>query len=369
MWHNDPDQTTCKYRMACFFFVFSLMFKGNAPGASSIKLTISLALQTPPSFLSSPAQIAPCIMISRRNIRVKVMQTLYTLDTLEQEIKPGEPVKLLQKHFDQSRELLIYLIQFLSEVLQYAETDAHQRASKHLPTAEDLNVNTKIAGNELLWRIKEDASFVAARDAEKIVQRIDKDLVRRTYQQLVGTQQYQSYIAVPERIKDEEKQIVHFVWEELMLTSETFISHVEEQFMNWEDDGDMVIQLFQLYLAKPGSIDFRTIISADKWVFAKGLLQAVLEKGEHLETYIHPRLKNWDAERIAVLDMILMKMGLAELLYFETIPPKVTLNEYIDLAKEYSTAQSGQFVNGILDNIHKELVQTGKLNKTDYKKA
>ncbi len=297
------------------------------------------------------------------------MQTLYTLDTLETDVKAGEPVKLLQKHFDGSRALLIYLIHFLSEVLQYAETDAHHRASKHLPTAEDLNVNTKIAGNELLWRIREDASFVAARDAEKTDKRIDKNLVRRTYQRLVETPQYAAYIARPERNREEEKNIAHFVWEELMLPDENFLSHIEELFMNWDDDGDMVMQLFQLYLAKPASIDFRTIISPDKWLFAKGLLLAVLEKREHLETFIHPRLKNWDAERIAVLDMILMKMGVAELLYFETIPPKVTINEYIDLAKEYSTAQSGQFVNGILDNIHKELAQDGKLQKTEYKKA
>ena len=83
---------------------------------------------------------------------------------------------------------------------------------------------------------------------------------------------------------------------------------------------------------------------------------------------IIPKLKNWDPERIAQLDMIMMKMGVAEFLYFETIPPKVTINEYIDLAKEYSTQQSGQFVNGILDNIHKELVQQNKMHKIDYKK-
>jgi transcription antitermination protein NusB len=83
---------------------------------------------------------------------------------------------------------------------------------------------------------------------------------------------------------------------------------------------------------------------------------------------IVPKLKNWDPERIALLDMILMKMGVAEFLYFETIPPKVTINEYIDLAKEYSTAQSGQFVNGILDNINKEMTEQGNMKKVDYKK-
>ncbi len=111
------------------------------------------------------------------------------------------------------------------------------------------------------------------------------------------------------------------------------------------------------------------MVSPDKETFAKELLKTVLEKNEHLQSLIIPKLKNWDPERIALLDMILMKMGVAEFLYFETIPPKVTINEYIDLAKEYSTSQSGQFVNGILDNIHKELVQQGKMHKVEYKKV
>jgi len=84
---------------------------------------------------------------------------------------------------------------------------------------------------------------------------------------------------------------------------------------------------------------------------------------------VTPKFKNWDADRIASLDMILLQMGLSELLYFETIPTKVTINEYIDIAKEYSTPQSGQFVNGILDNLHKELLEKGKINKVAYKKV
>ena len=154
-----------------------------------------------------------------------------------------------------------------------------------------------------------------------------------------------------------------------MLANELFVGHIEEHFMNWDDDSDMVVQLFKSYLQKPGSLDFKNIVSGDKWEFAKNLLTTVLDKSEHLESLVVPKLKNWDAERIAQLDMILMKMGVAEFLYFETIPPKVTINEYIDIAKEYSTQQSGQFINGILDNVHKELAQEGKLHKTDFRKA
>ncbi|HEU4471785.1 MAG TPA: transcription antitermination factor NusB, partial [Flavisolibacter sp.] len=199
--------------------------------------------------------------------------------------------------------------------------------------------------------------------------RTDKELVRKLYQLLVESEPYKQYIRTKERNPKEEKEILEYIFNELMLNNEIFIGHLEEQFMNWDDDADMVVQLVRNLLQKPGSVDFRQVISADKWEFAKSLLTTVREKEEHLQALIVPKLKNWDAERIAALDMIIMKMGVSEFLYFETIPPKVTINEYIDIAKEYSTQQSGQFVNGILDNIHKDLAQEGKLHKTDFKKA
>jgi N utilization substance protein B len=94
----------------------------------------------------------------------------------------------------------------------------------------------------------------------------------------------------------------------------------------------------------------------------------MIDKKEYALELIKPKLRNWDSDRIALLDMLLMQMGVCELLYFETIPTKVTINEYIDLAKDYSTPQSGQFVNGILDGLHKELLAEGKIRKVDFKK-
>ena len=307
-------------------------------------------------------------MISRRNIRVKVMQTLYTLSLSENGAKPGEAQKLLQQHFDQSRSLLVYLTWFLTEVTRYAETDAHQRASKHLPSADDLNVNTKLAGNEILWKMLEDNELKSQFAKDKPELMTNRDLIRRTYLTLAETPEYKTYISKGAREKQEEKKILEFILNDLMLANEVFVSHIEEHFSNWDDDGDMVVQLLSGYLQKPGSLHFSQLLSTDKDHFARNLLKTVQDKNEHLQSLIIPKLKNWDPERIAQLDMIMMKMGVAEFLYFETIPPKVTINEYIDLAKDYSTQQSGQFVNGILDNIHKELVQQGKMEKVDYKK-
>ena len=301
------------------------------------------------------------------------MQTIYNESLLEGEkekaAKDNNPLTILNKHFDNTRSLMVYLIWFLTEIPRYSEKLAHQRASKHLPTKEDLAVNTKLAGNEILWKMLDDPALKEQFTKDKPQLRADNELVRKIYLELIEKEEFKKYIAAQNRNRDDEKAIMEFILNDLMLANEEFTSHAEEIFSNWDDDGEMLIQLLVNYMHKPGHFNFKDMLGADKRGFAESLTKTVIEKNDHLQELIVPKLKNWDPERIALLDMILMKMGVAEFLYFETIPPKVTINEYIDLAKEYSTQQSGQFVNGILDNIHKELVQQGKMQKVDYKKG
>jgi N utilization substance protein B len=296
------------------------------------------------------------------------MQTLYAVETMEGEVKFGEPQKTLQRYFDQTRALLVYLVYTLTEVARYAEVSARNRASKHLPTEADLTVNTKLAGNELLWKILEDPSYKLALKECRPELVEDNELIKKIYLVLATTPQYHEYIAVQGRDGKSERQLLEFIFTDLMLPNEDYTSQVEETFTNWDDDCEMMNQLILGFLQKPASFNFMDIISKEKRDFARDLLQAVQEKKEVTMEMIKPKLKNWDADRIAVLDMILMEMGVCEFLYFETIPPKVTINEYIDLAKEYSTPQSGQFVNGILDNIHKDLLKDEKMHKVAFKK-
>lgn len=307
-------------------------------------------------------------MISRRNIRVKVMQLLYMIEAADSPIAFKKPVEELQKQLDKSRELFVYLLYFLTEVARYAETSAQKRASRNLPSAEDLNVNIKIAGNDFLWQILENPSFKKAVETDLPEKLIDKDLLKKIYEDLTHTDKYKEYISQQSRDKAKEKEIIKLIFTQLMLPNEAFITHLEELFNNWDDDADMMDQLMQNYIQKPGSYNLQEMLSPEKWQFARSLLTTTLEKKEYCAELIKPKLKNWDAERIAQLDMVLMRMGVCELLYFETIPTKVTINEYIDLAKDYSTPQSGQFVNGILDNIHKEMMEAGKIQKISFKK-
>ena len=319
-------------------------------------------------------------MISRRNIRVKVMQALYTVETQLTESKGdepvktptaaqsgGDPVKLLQKHFDQTRQLFIFLIHALTEIARYAETDSRNRSAKHLPSQQDLNVNVKIAGNELLEKILQHPSYKLAVRDDKPEQFDNPELFRKMYHQLADSEKYKQYISNTNRDKKEEKEIIEFIFTDLMLPNESFTAYAEEYFTNWDDDAEMLSLLLQNFLNKPNGFNFQELLGKEKWNFGKDLLKTSLDKKELTMDYIKPKLKNWDPDRIAVLDMILMRMGVCEFLFFETIPPKVTINEYIDLAKEYSTPQSGQFVNGILDNIHKDLVRENKMHKIAFK--
>jgi N utilization substance protein B len=306
-------------------------------------------------------------MISRRNIRVKVMQLLYMIEAADSAVAFKKPVEELQKQLDKSRELFVYLLYFITEVARYAETSAQKRASRNLPSQDDLNVNIKIAGNEFLWQILENPSFKKALETDLPNKRIDKDLVKKIYADLTETDRYKEYITQQSREKAKEKEIIKLIFTQLMLPNESFITHIEEHFNNWDDDADMMDQLMMNYIQKPGSYNLQEMISPEKWQFARSLLVTTIEKKEYCMELIKPKLKNWDSDRIAALDMVLMRMGVCELLYFETIPTKVTINEYIDLAKDYSTPQSGQFVNGILDNIHKEMMDTGKIQKINFK--
>jgi N utilization substance protein B len=220
-------------------------------------------------------------MISRRNIRVKVMQVLYTVETQLPESKgeepkkspsagqaAGDPVKLLQKHFDQTRQLFIYLIHVLTEVARYVETDARNRASKHLPSQQDLNVNTKIADNELLVKILSHPSYKLAVKDDRPELINNPELYRKIYQELAETDKYKQYIAASERDKKEEKDILDYIFTELMLPNESFTAYVEEHFTNWDDDGEMISLLFQNFLNKPASYNFQDLLGKEKWNFA-----------------------------------------------------------------------------------------------------
>ena len=291
------------------------------------------------------------------------MQVLYMVETQNQ----GSPNSLLHKEFDKTRNLFVFLVHLLHQVALYAEVESQQRSSKNLPNQADLSVNIKLAGNSIVWQTIEAESFKKAVELVKPQQWLEGDLVKTLFRNLSESNLYNTYILEESRDKAKEKEILKYIFGTIILESESTLEYIDEHFSNWEDEGEMMIGFVLDYLQKPGAIDFMDLVGTEKMKFANDLLQTAIEKKGYTEEVIKPKLNNWDMERIAVIDMILLRLGVCELLYFDTIPTKVTINEYIDLAKDYSTEQSGHFVNGILDNIHKELVGAGKIQKISHK--
>ena len=308
-------------------------------------------------------------MISRRNIRVKVMQTLYSLSAIDpmtarkSELQQG--MELLNEKLSRSLDSFAAVILYTISVAQYAEKDAHLRASKYVPTAEDLGVNTKIAGNEFIWQVLSNETFKEKVKQSKLDDLINHEWVKKLYVQLVASPAYADYIAVNERQPKSEKAIIAYIWNELVLKNEILQEIFTDEMPGYEDDQEMIAMLMENFFRSHQNITFLNLLSGEKKEYAYDLLKTVLEKETYCMELIQPKLVNWEAERVAVIDILLLRMGVCEFLYFPTIPTKVTINEYIEVAKSYSTPQSGQFINGVLDNIRKDLERTNEIRKQE----
>lgn len=305
-------------------------------------------------------------MISRRNIRVKVMQALYTLETTaDVQDSPEYPAKLLKDKLERSLDLFLVMVSYVSEVAGYATTDARKKASRMLSSDADKAVSTKITENTFLQKLLSDPVLkekIKTSHAERFV---SEDLVKAIYGQLIQAVVYKDYIATEERLPQTEKGIIRYIWDRHIAGNEALADFFNDEMPGWEDDLEMTRILMDHLFRSAGRIHFDQLISTEKQEYACNLLNSVLEKKAYCMELIQPKLVNWDAERVALIDLLLLQMGVCELLYFPTIPTKVTINEYIEVAKRFSTPQSGQFVNGVLDNLLKELEHGHKINKEE----
>jgi transcription antitermination protein NusB len=309
-------------------------------------------------------------MISRRNIRVKVMQTLYTLSSLENGANGNRSasVRILDDKLRQVLDLFTASVLYTIRIAQYADTDARNRAAKYLTTADDRNADMRIAENSFIQGLLNNVSFTEKVKKDKLDRFIDEGYLKKLFQQLQKTAEYIEYVSATEHTPAADKAIIQFLWEKQMMENEDLLSHFIDELPGWEDDSELIIMLMQNFFRGSSRVDFTKLLSGEKKNYAHDLLLAVIDKDELCMELITPKLTNWDKDRVAMIDMMLLRMGVCEFLFFPTIPTKVTINEYIDVAKQYSTPQSGQFVNGVLDNILKDLTKDNKITKSDRQK-
>ena len=314
-----------------------------------------------------PKRLDVGTMLSRRNIRVKVMQCLYAIN--RDKSYDGDLDLCTQVYRDsirQSYELYLFNMLQLREVCKYSLKDEAHRKGKHLPSEFDKKFSSKLYANPLIQSTFKDIGFIAALAKGKVDRFITEDNTRLLYNDFAKTREYKTYLKNPNTTVSDDLELLLFLFK-FSVTGEIYNDLMDNYYSNWWDDKSLVVGAVKKTLKalplREGYIKGLRPGEDTVTEFGEALLQDVLRHDDKLLEHIVPTLNNWDAERVAVIDMVLLKMALSELLNFPTIPTKVTLNEFVEIAKLYSTEKSKDFINGILDRLLKKLNQEGLIKK------
>lgn len=307
-------------------------------------------------------------MLNRRFLRIKVFQALYGMS---REATPNATAfreRVLQG-LDKTYELYLFLLWLPVEFRHFLEQELDMEQSKFLPLEHQLNLYHKVISNKVPALLEENVVYANARKKYKVNWSGQQDLFRKIWLVLKTHPLVEQYTASESPSFQDDKNFFLSLTEWLVGESELFEAFMEEQFVNWEDDQELVVTTLQrtYQMLKPTS----SKIIADKHMdeeedlrFVKQLFQYCTEHEEEFTGLIAERTRNWDQDRIALVDMILMKMALCEVLYFPSIPVKVSINEYLELAKLYSTPNSHGFINGVLDKVQLDLKGNNRIRKT-----
>lgn len=312
-------------------------------------------------------------MLNRRHIRIKVLQALYAaIQSDETDVYTGQ--KKLMDKFDKIYDLAIYQISFFQEIRDFAENRSEEAKKKNYPTEEELNPNTRFVNNRLLNQIRDNKDYQKRCDSLAINWSTEPDMVRNVFVKLTESELFQNYMSDDESTFKSDKEFAIDAFDSVILPYENLYAFFEEKNINWADDynlaAEVVMMVFASYKASwdenrklPTLFkDDLEEVSQDR-EFAKELFKLVLDNRDKYDELIKPKVKNWEMDRLATIDRILIEMALAEVLNMPTIPVKVSLNEYIEMSKYFSTPKSKVFINGILDHILADLKTEGKIKK------
>ncbi|HRN95383.1 MAG: transcription antitermination factor NusB [Chitinophagales bacterium] len=295
------------------------------------------------------------------------MQTLYV-----RELHDEESLKFLEgqlkNNLHRSNMLYLTMIQYIIEVCLYVLEDKNRRLAKFLKTQEDLALNTILARNKVVEALRADETLQLYFKQEKVSQYIDADIIRQLYIEVTEKQRYKEYFKLEETTIEADVDILAYIIKQVLTKNKTLDKHLEETFVNMDDDSGTLWMVLQKYVegfVKSGTAPFSDAISywEKEHPFALELLRKTYQHNEEITEVVRPFLKNWELERVAVMDLLILKLAMCELLYMPTIPVKVTINEYIDISKFYSTPKSKDFVNGVLDKAKNQLMDEGLIKK------
>ncbi|WP_333574739.1 MULTISPECIES: transcription antitermination factor NusB [Sphingobacterium] len=308
-------------------------------------------------------------MLNRRHLRVKVVQTLYAYSLSEdKDIKTFE--KALLKNVDEVYEMYMWTLNLLDEVSDYVLIDAEGRANKFLPTEKDLSLTTKLSTNTFIESLRQNPQYGEGVKKYKISWSFDPEIVRTVFLQLKDSEAYLEYLQQEDRSIGTEKDIIKHIFKKIILKSPVIEQVFEEKFINWPVDKEVLQALIAKTFKNFSSEDPRKNKLAEitqNWNddsdYIIALLGKTIRNTNEYQKLISEKTKNWESDRIALMDTLLMRMAICELVNFPSIPVKVTINEYIEISKVFSTLKSNTFINGILDKILNDLNQQGRIQK------
>ena len=307
-------------------------------------------------------------MLSRRVLRTKVVKAVYAHTQCEG-LTPVASEKNLVASIDKAYDLYFHLLALVPEIAEYAAERIRIGENKKLPTYDDLHPNRKFVENKVIARLNEDEGLQAQLKARKLSWANHRDLIVALYNALIRQPFYQKYMLSPERSFREDAQLVSDIYMTMLEEFEPLDRVLEEQSILWNDDlGFLLTMVSRTILSMREAHEAIKLMpqfkSEEDLDYAKSLLRNAIAGFERISLLLDNSMQNWDIERVALMDQIILITAIAEAENFPSIPVRVTMNEYIDIAKCYSTDSSGGFINGLLDKIISRLTEEGKIVKS-----
>lgn len=309
-------------------------------------------------------------MLTRRHIRVKVMQCIYALvQSKDESLQKQE--KFLRVSIENMYVLYLLMLSLLAELHRLAEKHVSHASKKYVATEDDNYPDPEkfIKNRLLLQLVKNDALKNELSNRKLDNWYLNEEYVKIIYKEIVASDIYKEYMSASESSYVDDRELVLNLFREIIAPNEKIYEYFEDDKLTWVDDFPIVNTFLvkRLKKAKP-DVSERFFLPAllkdqEDMEFANELLTKTLLNDAKWEKEIEGKTPNWDNDRIAEIDSIILKMAICELLNFPSIPEKVTLNEYLEIAKEYSTPKSSIFINGVLDKLAKEYKTSGKLQK------
>jgi len=307
-------------------------------------------------------------MISRRLLRIKALMALYAFNRREDGNLTQAETELMFS-IGKSYDLYHYLLLLVLEIADIAEEKIDQALQKMIPSHEDLNPRRRFIDNKLISQLRKNVEFRDYISSKKLSWINNAHIPRLLYNKMIVWDVYVEYMKSETGNYQSDKKYITRLITELFSNSEDLQSNLEEQSIFWNDDMEYIASMVEKTLKKFKSDSgekaplMPLFKNAEDEEFVKILFRKAVLHSKKCSELIDKNTTNWEVERIALMDILVMKLAITEILEFPEIPVKVTLNEYIEIAKYYCTSKSSTFVNGILDNIVKEIRDEGLFNK------